>query len=221
MAELFGYSIKRANQGKIDKKSVSPVPPNEEDGAVSIAAGGHYGYFVDLDGGGKNEHELLRRYREMSLHPEVDGAIEDIINEAVVSDLYESPVQIELSNLDSSNKVKKLIREEFEYVKKLLDFDKKSHEIFRRWYVDGRLYYHKLIDFEDPTKGITELRYIDPQKIKLVKEVVKGSNNDNQDNLAAKYDYGAVLEYFIYNPKVSNRILVLWGWVHLVLLDLE
>ncbi len=201
MPELFGYSIKRATEEKPSKKSISPVPPNEEDGVVSIAAGGHYGYFVDLDGGGKNEHELLRRYREMSLHPEVDGAIEDIINEAIVSDLYDSPVQIELSNLDSSNKVKKLIREEFDYVKKLLDFDKKAHEIFRRWYVDGRLHYHKLIDFDDPTKGITELRYIDPQKIKLVKEIVKGSSNDNKDSLADKYDYGAVLEYFIYNPK--------------------
>ena len=155
MPELFGYSIKRATEEKPSKKSISPVPPNEDDGVVSIAAGGHYGYFVDLDGGGKNEHELLRRYREMSLHPEVDGAIEDIINEAIVSDLYDSPVQIELSNLDSSNKVKKLIREEFDYVKKLLDFDKKAHEIFRRWYVDGLLHYHKLIDFDDPSKGIT------------------------------------------------------------------
>ena len=94
MPELFGYSIKRATEEKPSKKSISPVPPNEDDGVVSIAAGGHYGYFVDLDGGGKNEHELLRRYREMSLHPEVDGAIEDIINEAIVSDLYDSPVQI-------------------------------------------------------------------------------------------------------------------------------
>ena len=200
MPELFGYSIKRAEQEKGSKKSVSPVPPNEDDGAVSIAAGGHYGYFVDLEGGGKNEQELLRRYREMALHPEVDGAIEDIINEAIVSDLYDSPVQIELSNLDASPKVKKLIREEFEHIKKLLNFDKKAHEIFRRWYVDGRLYYHKLIDFEDPSKGITEIRYIDPQKIRLVKEVQK-ANDQLKSDLSSKYDYGNVLEYFIYNPK--------------------
>ena len=200
MPELFGYSIKRAEQEKGSKKSISPVPPNEDDGVVSIAAGGHYGYFVDLEGGGKNEQELLRRYREMSLHPEVDGAIEDIINEAIVSDLYDSPVQIELSNLDASSKVKKLIREEFEYIKKLLNFDKKAHEIFRRWYVDGRLYYHKMIDFEDPSKGITEIRYVDPQKIRLVKEIQKGNDQKNND-LSAKYDYGNVLEYYIYNPK--------------------
>ena len=200
MPELFGYSIKRAEQEKGGKKSISPVPPNEDDGVVSIAAGGHYGYFVDLEGGGKNEQELLRRYREMALHPEVDGAIEDIINEAIVSDLYDSPVQIELSNLDASSKVKKLIREEFEYIKKLLNFDKKAHEIFRRWYVDGRLYYHKMIDFEDPSKGITEIRYVDPQKIRLVKEIQKGNDQTNND-LSTKYDYGNVLEYYIYNPK--------------------
>ena len=200
MPELFGYSIKRAEQERGGKKSISPVPPNEDDGQVSIAAGGHYGYFVDLEGGGKNEQELLRRYREMALHPEVDGAIEDIINEAVVSDLYDSPVQIELSNLDASNKVKKLIREEFEYIKKLLNFDKKAHEIFRRWYVDGRLYYHKMIDFDDPSKGITEIRYVDPQKIRLVKEVQKNPDQMKTD-LNTKYDYGNVLEYYIYNPK--------------------
>jgi hypothetical protein len=200
MPELFGYSIKRAEQERGGKKSISPVPPNEDDGQVSIAAGGHYGYFVDLEGGGKNEQELLRRYREMSLHPEVDGAIEDIINEAVVSDLYDSPVQIELSNLEASNKVKKLIREEFEYIKKLLNFDKKAHEIFRRWYVDGRLYYHKMIDFDDPSKGITEIRYVDPQKIRLVKEVQKDPDQMKTD-LNTKYDYGNVVEYYIYNPK--------------------
>ena len=200
MPELFGYSIKRAEQERGGKKSISPVPPNEDDGQVSIAAGGHYGYFVDLEGGGKNEQELLRRYREMALHPEVDGAIEDIINEAVVSDLYDSPVQIELSNLDASSKVKKLIREEFEYIKKLLNFDKKAHEIFRRWYVDGRLYYHKMIDFDDPSKGITEIRYVDPQKIRLVKEVQKNPDQMKTD-LNTKYDYGNVLEYYIYNPK--------------------
>ena len=200
MPELFGYSIKRAEQERGGKKSISPVPPNEDDGQVSIAAGGHYGYFVDLEGGGKNEQELLRRYREMALHPEVDGAIEDIINEAVVSDLYDSPVQIELSNLDASSKVKKLIREEFEYIKQLLNFDKKAHEIFRRWYVDGRLYYHKMIDFDDPSKGITEIRYVDPQKIRLVKEVQKNPDQMRTD-LNTKYDYGNVLEYYIYNPK--------------------
>ena len=199
MPELFGYSIKRAEEEKGTKKSISPVPPNEDDGDVSIAAGGHYGYFVDLEGGGKNEQELLRRYREMALHPEVDGAIEDIINEAVVSDLYDSPVQIELSNLDASNKVKKLIREEFEHIKKLLNFDKKAHEIFRRWYVDGKLYYHKMIDFDDPKKGITEIRYVDPQKIRLVKEIQKDPEQKN--NISSKYDYGNVLEYYIYNPK--------------------
>ena len=133
-----------------------------------VALGSSY---VDIEGVYRTEYELIRRYREMALYPEVDSAIEDIVNEAIVSDVYESPVQVELSNVDASEKVKGIIRSEFKYIKELLDFDKRSHEIFRNWYIDGRLHYLKVIDFEKPQDGIMDLRYIDPMKVKFVRKL--------------------------------------------------
>ena len=109
----------------------------------------------------------------MALHPEVDGAIEDVVNEAIVSDLYDSPVEVELSNLNASEGIKKKIREEFRYIKELMDFDKKSHEIFRNWYVDGRVYYLKVIDVKNPQEGLQDLRYIDPLKMKFIRQEKK------------------------------------------------
>ena len=115
----------------------------------------------------------------MALHPEADGAIEDVVNEAIVSDLYDSPVEVELSNLNASESIKKKIREEFRYIKEIMDFDKKSHEIFRNWYIDGRLYYLKVIDQKNPQEGILDLRYIDPMKIKFVKVEKKKNGKDD------------------------------------------
>ena len=143
MAQLFGFSIKR----KEGPKGQSPIPPSQDDSITTIA-GGYFGQYVDLDGGAstRNEYQLIRRYRDMALHPEVDTAIDEVVNEAIISDLDDTPVQIELSNLNVGENIKTKIREEFENVKRLLDFDRKSHEIFRRWYIDGRLHYHKVID---------------------------------------------------------------------------
>ena len=152
MAKLFGFSIE--TQEKKSKSVVSPVPQNNEDGVDNFIASGFYGQFVDIEGVYRSEHDLIKRYREMALHPECDNAIEDVVNEAIVSDLYDSPVEIELSNVNASDKLKEKIKEEFRYVKELLDFDKKSHEIFRNWYVDGRLYYHKVIDLKNQDDGI-------------------------------------------------------------------
>ena len=149
---------------------VSPVPQNNEDGVDNYIASGFYGSYVDIEGQFRTEFDLIKRYREMSLHPECDGAIEDVVNEAIVSDLYDSPIEIELSNLNATDKLKKTIREEFKYIKELMDFDKKSHEIFRNWYVDGRLYYHKVIDIKKPQEGIKELRYIDPMKMRYIRQ---------------------------------------------------
>jgi hypothetical protein len=142
----------------------------------------------------------------MSLHPECDGAIEDVVNEAIVSDLYDSPIEIELSNLNATDKLKKAIRQEFKYIKEILDFDKKSHEIFRNWYIDGRLYYHKVIDLKKPQEGIKELRYIDPMKMKFVRQEKKtgkdviGPNipgrDENKNGIAPEIE-----EYFVYTPK--------------------
>ena len=171
MAKLFGFSIE--DDDKKSKSIVSPVPQNNEDGSDYYIQSGFYGQYVDLEGVYRTEYDLIRRYREMALHAECDSAIEDVVNEALVSDLYDSPVEIELSNLNASDKLKKIIREEFKFIKEVMDFDKKCHEIFRNWYVDGRVFYLKVIDVKKPEEGIKELRYIDPMKIKHVRQEKK------------------------------------------------
>ena len=174
MAKLFGFSIDK-DQNK-SSSIVSPVPETNQDGVDNYISSGFYGQYVDIEGVFRTEHDLIKRYREMSLHPEADGAIEDVVNEAIVSDLYDSPVEIELSNLNASDNLKKTIRAEFKYLKEIMDFDRKSHEIFRNWYVDGRVYYLKVIDLKNPQLGIKELRYIDPLKIKYIRQEKKNQN---------------------------------------------
>ena len=181
MAKLFGFKID-GNQNK-SPSVISPVPQTNEDGVDNYVSSGFYGSFIDIEGVYKTEHDLIKRYREMSLHPEADGAIEDVVNEAIVSDLYDSPVEIELSNLNVSEPLKMRIRDEFKYLKEILDFDRKAHEIFRNWYIDGRVYYLKVIDMANPQAGIQELRYIDPLKMKYIRQEKKKGN---------KYDIGAV-----------------------------
>ena len=198
MAELFGFSFKK----NVEKsRAPSPIQPSSDDGATSYIAGGYYGQYLDLDGNFKTEYDMVKKYREMAMHPEVDEAIEDIIHEAIVADQNDSPVQVNLDNLEVSDSVKNMIREEFDYVKNLLAFDSKAHEMFRRWYIDGRLYYHKVIDLQDPAKGILELRYIDPHKIKKVRQITKPKTADE----FMKYDFGKGEEYFLYNPKGLNN----------------
>ena len=206
MSRLFGFSIEDS-----DPKSpsvVSPVPPNNEDGVDHYLSTGFFGSYVDIEGVYRTEFDLLRRYREMSLHPEVDSAIEDIVNEAIVSDSDDSPVKIELSNLNASDGIKKKIREEFKTILDLLDFDKKCHEIYRNWYIDGRLYYHKVIDLKKPQEGIQELRYIDAMKMRYVRKTKK--DNTNPGILVRKnsedpmdYVFPEVEEYFMYTPKLQ------------------
>ena len=200
MAELFGFSFR--DREKKAKNAPSPIAPTNEDGATSFIAGGYYGQYVDLDGNFKTEYDMVKKYRVMAMHPEVDSAIEDIIQEAIVTDQNDSPVQIELSNLEVSESVKNLIRTEFDYIKRLIGFDTKAHEMFRRWYIDGRLYYHKVIDLNKPQDGILELRYIDPQKIKKVRQINKNPKNTEE---FMKLDFGKIDEYFLYNPKGLNN----------------
>ena len=198
MAELFGFSFKKQQE---KSRAPSPIQPSSDDGATSYIAGGYYGQYLDLDGNFKTEYDMVKKYRTMAMHPEVDEAIEDIIHEAIVADQNDSPVQVNLDNLEVSDSVKNMIREEFDYVKNLLAFDSKAHEMFRRWYIDGRLYYHKVIDLQDPAKGILELRYIDPHKIKKVRQITKPKTADE----FMKYDFGKGEEYFLYNPKGLNN----------------
>ena len=204
MAKLFGFSIE--DNEPLSPGVVSPVPPNNEDGTDHYLSSGFFGSYVDIEGVYRTEFDLIKRYREMALHPECDSAIEDIVNEAIVSDTNDSPIEIELSNLNASDGIKKKIRQEFKYILSLLDFDKKSHEIYRNWYVDGRLYYHKVIDLKNPHEGIQELRYIDPMKIRYVRQQKKESNdkyrvsNINTDN-PMDFEFPQIEEYFIYTPK--------------------
>jgi hypothetical protein len=206
MAKLFGFSIE--DNEPLSPSTISPVPPNNEDGVDHYLASGFFGSYVDIEGVYRTEFDLIKRYREMALHPECDSAIEDIVNEAIVSDTNDSPVEIELSNLNASDGIKKKIRQEFKYILSLLDFDKKSHEIYRNWYIDGRLFYHKVIDLKNPQEGIQELRYIDAMKMRYVRQQKKSEkdkyrlSNMNSDN-PMDYEFPQIEEYFIYNPKMS------------------
>ena len=207
MSKLFGFSIEDTEP--LSPSAVSPVPPNNEDGVDHYMSSGFFGSYVDIEGVYKTEYDLIKRYREMALHPECDSAIEDIVNEAIVSDSNDSPVEIELSNLNASDGIKKTIRKEFKHILDLLDFDKKAHEIYRNWYIDGRLYYHKIIDLKNPEAGIQELRYIDAMKMRYVRKQKKNKQaelnklnplkNDPMD-----YDFPELEEFFIYNPKTTG-----------------
>ena len=201
MSQLFGFQINR----KEGQKGQSPVPPNADE-AIAVAAGGYYGTYVDTDNQARNEFEMIRRYRDMALHPEVDSAVDEVVNEFIVSDAYDAPVEINLDNLDAGMSIKRKIRDEFDHILKMLNFDNRAHEIVRSWYIDGRLYYHKVIDLDNPKKGITELRYIDPMKIKKVRQKIDQKPKDSLAREAIKgtaleYEYGTFVDYYLYNPK--------------------
>ena len=170
MAELFGFKFERI---KDEKGSEKFTPPTPDDGTLDVAGGGFFGQILDTDGRERTEQDLIRRYRDIANQPECDSAIEDIVNEAIVANERDQSVEIITDNLVYSSKIKNKIREEFDHVLRLLDFDTKGPDIFRRWYIDGRLYYHKVIDSKNPKLGIQEVRYIDPRQIKKVKAVKK------------------------------------------------
>ena len=201
MAELFGFSITRAKKPQDPKQSFTT--PQADDGTQTVAAGGYFGQYLDMEGTARSESELIRRYREIALHPECDMAIEDIVNEAIVANELKDAVKLDLNNVSYSGEIKKKIDTEFKEVLRLMNFSTRGHDLFRRWYVDGRIYYHKIIDRESPVKGITELRYIDPRKIKKIREIRKKRPD-------GPTPYGLTVidefeEYFIYNEKgVSN-----------------
>ena len=203
MAKLFGFSIEDSEP--LSPTAVSPVPPNNEDGSDHYMSSGFFGSYVDIEGIYKTEYDLIKRYRELALQPEADSAIEDIVNEAIVSDTNDTPVQINLDNLNASDGIKTKVRQEFKHICDLLDFDKKAHEIYRNWYVDGRIYYHKIIDLKKPEEGIQELRYIDAIKMRYVRQQKKtkgdGGIKINRGNTPDPMDYKfpEIEEFFIYN----------------------
>lgn len=192
MAELFGFEIKRRKE----KEVASVVVPSSDDGSTVVnSAGGYYGMVLDLDSIIKNENDLIKKYREIAQYPDCDAAIEDIVNEAIVSEDNKSPVDIVLDHVDLSPSIKKKVNEEFNNILRTLRFEEKCNDIFRSWYIDGRLYYHILIDLKNPKAGIVELRFIDPRKIRKIKEVVKERGPNGTDIVKG------VEEYYLYNDK--------------------
>ena len=190
MAQLFGFQITRA---KDKGEQASFVLPDPESGATTTA--GFYSEFLDIEGQTKSESDLIRRYRSTSEHPECDLAIEDIINESINVDEYRQAVSINTDNLPYSSKIKRRIRDEFSQVLKLLDFTNKAHDVFRRWYIDGRIYFHKIVDEEDPQKGIQELRYIDALKIKRIRKIEKAETKKKSPSLKV------IEDYYLYNEQ--------------------
>ena len=202
MAELFGFSITRLKKQADPKQSFTQ--PQAEDGTQTVAAGGYFGQYLDMEGTAKTEQDLIRRYREIAIHPECDMAIEDIVNEAIVANELKDAVKLRLDTLPFGNEIKRKVEDEFQEVLRLMNFNTKGHDIFRRWYVDGRIYYHKVIDRESPVKGITELRYIDPRKIKKIREVRKRRPDGPMPHgLSIVDEYE---EYYMFNEKgITNQ----------------
>ena len=196
MVQLFGFEISRKKQQDQEEKNKSFALPQNDDGAVTIQSGAYYGTYVDLDGVVRNEIELITRYREMAMQPELETAIDEIVNEAIVNDDSESGVELDTDELKQPENIKKKIREEFDYVLKLLDFGNMGHELFRRWYTDGRLFYHVIIDDKSPQKGIQELRYIDPRRIRKIREIQKA-----KDTVSGMEIIKNMKEYYLYNER--------------------
>lgn len=196
---LFGFTISRDETEQEKSTQQSFTPPAADDGALTITSAAYYGTYVDLDGTAKNEVELISRYREMAMQPEIESAIDDIVNEAIVQDDDGNTTQIVLDDLKQPEKIKKAIKEEFQTILRMLNYKKMAQDVFRRYYVDGRLYYHVIIDKDDPTAGIKELRYIDPRKIRKVREMKKTKDERTGVELMK-----TVNEYYIYNDKVVS-----------------
>ena len=206
--KLFGFEIGKAETD--DEKAArvpSFAPPDKDDGALEIAPGGMYGTYVDLEGTAKSEGELVHRYRDMSMQPECDQAIDDIVNESITYSEDEPSVQIVLEKTGLTEGLQKKVRAEFEHIQKLLEFNHEAYSIFRKWYIDGRLYYHVMIDEKQPEAGIQELRYIDPRKIRKIREKKKKSPEQTARELTIASGVtgldqgGPYNEYFLYSPR--------------------
>ena len=196
---LFGFTISRQQDEEEKVVQQSFAPPTTDDGALTITSAAYYGTYVDLDGTAKNEVELISRYREMAMQPEIESAIDDIVNEAIVQDDDGKITEIVLDDLKQPDKIKKAIKEEFNTILRLFNYQNMAQDIFRRYYVDGRMYYHIIIDRENPQEGIKELRYIDPRRLRKVREIKK-----QKDERTGVEIMKPVNEYYIYNDKVVS-----------------
>ncbi len=196
---LFGFQISRQKTDVEQQSAKTFAPPSNEDGALTISAAAYYGTYVDLDGTAKNEVELISRYREMAMQPEIEAAIDDIVNEAIVQNDTGESLRIILDDLKQPEKIKKAIQDEFNNVLRLLNYQNMATDTFRRFYVDGRIFYHIIIDDNNPAAGIKALRYIDPRKIRKIREIKKEKEQSNATDVVT-----TVNEYYIYNDKVVS-----------------
>ena len=200
MVQLFGFEISRKKTKQDTASTVdtnkSFALPQNDDGAVTIQSGAYYGTYVDLDGVVRNEIELITRYREMSMQPELETAVDEIVNEAIVNTAKDKAVEINMDDLKQPESVKKKIRDEFDIALKLLNFGNMGHDVFRRWYIDGRMFYHVIIDDSSPAKGIQELRYIDPRRIRKIREIQKTKDPRTTIDVINKIN-----EYYLYNER--------------------
>jgi hypothetical protein len=190
MAELFGFKLERTKKQKEHFKALkSFVVPTSDDGAIPVEAGGFYGQYIDLDGTVRNDTELIMKYREMAMDPITEVAIDDIVNEAIVLGEKKSPIKIVLDRLKQPDNIKEKIHEEFRNIVRILQFETKGADIFRRWYVDGRIYFHIIVDEENPQKGILECRYVDPMNITKIREFKKETLKDGTKVIAGHQDF--------------------------------
>jgi hypothetical protein len=193
---LFGFEIGRAKIKDQENKNKSFSVPQNDDGAVTIQSGSYYGTYVDLDGVVRNEIELITRYREMSMQPELETAIDEIVNEAIANDDNGKGVDLNTDDLKQPDAIKKKITDEFEYILKLLNFSNMGHDLFRRWYIDGRLFYHIIVDESSPAKGIQEVVYVDPRRIRKIREIQKTKDPKTGMELIKRQN-----EYYLYNER--------------------
>ena len=199
--KLFGFEIRRSESDD-PKKKPSIVPARDDDGAGYVtAAGTHYGQYVNIDGDdSKDNYQMIMRYRGVAVHPEVDAAIEDITNESIAGNENKQPIDINTDNLKVSDKIQKTIKEEFDNIVSMLDFNEVGHDIFRRWYIDGRLYHHLVVNESNLKAGIQEIRPVDSAKMRKVKQIKKKKDPETGAQLIEKVD-----EYYIYQEKPGSQ----------------
>ncbi len=195
---LFGFEIKR-NSTPVETLQAPIAAPITDDGAVTVNAGGYFGTYLDLEASFKNENDLISRYREMAMQPELESAVDDIVNESIVRDSSGRSVMLLMDDLDQPDDIKNMIRQEFENILRMLDFSNSGADLFRTWYIDGRLFYQVLIDEKQPKLGIQELVYLDPRKIKKVRAV-----NKRKDPRTGIEINAGVSEFYVYNEKMTT-----------------
>jgi hypothetical protein len=197
--QIFGYKIEKSTAPQTEKSFVAPT---DDGGVETIRAGGYYGTYIDIDGTANNEIELIRKYRDIAMMADIDTAIDDIVNDSIANLDDEAPVKIDLDEVDLSKNIKKMVQEEFELLLNMLDFNLRAQDYFRHWYIDGRLFFHKVVDTANLKKGLVDIRYIDPRKIKKMREILK--EKDTKTGVEFIKD---IKEYFVYNDKglVPNK----------------